>query len=139
MNPAFQEIPFDPLSASDDLWRRYHVFRRARCEFLEGERQLVDKPRRAFRFLAVNLSFELRDPQLLLRDQRGIFRSFRPRHRQLRFQGGVFCGKSVASGIHETKRITVFVICGAPKCTGIHIFSLIPLASGATSAADCPS
>ncbi len=32
MEQRFEEIPFDPNSADDDLWRRYHVYRRARWE-----------------------------------------------------------------------------------------------------------
>jgi len=87
----------------DCLFRRQFVFCRARFQLFEHERQLIDQPRRAFRFLAVNLTLQFRDPQRLLRDQRRIFRSLRARHRQLRFQGGVFSGKSGASGIHETK------------------------------------
>jgi hypothetical protein len=87
----------------DRPFRREFVFRRARFQFFEHERQLIDQPRRAFRFLAVNLTLQFRNPQRLLRDQRRIFRSLRARHRQLCFQGGVFSGKNGASGIHETK------------------------------------
>ena len=93
------------------------VFCRAGFQLFEGERQLIDQPRRAFRFLAVDLTLQFRDPQLLLRDQRHVFRRFRAGDRQFRrdfqglglrngqrrFQGGVFSGKSGASGIHETK------------------------------------
>ncbi len=39
------------------------VFRRARFQLFEGQRQLVDQPRRALRSLPVNLALQLRDPQ----------------------------------------------------------------------------
>ena len=32
MHETFQEIPFDPNTADDDLWRKFHVYRRARWE-----------------------------------------------------------------------------------------------------------
>ena len=44
-----------------------------------------------------------------------------PRHRQFRFQGGVFFGKGSACGIHETNRIILFVIWGIKKCARPHI------------------
>ncbi len=79
------------------------IFRRARRQLLEGQRQLIDEPRRTFRFWAVDLALELGDTPGLLRDQRRILRRLRTRNRQFRFQGGVFFGKSVASGVHDTK------------------------------------
>ena len=105
----------------DGFPRGQFVFCRAGFQFFEGERQLVDQPRRALRPLPVDLTLQFRDPKLLLRDQRHVFGRFRPRHRQFRrnfqalgprngqrrFQGGVFSGKTLgksgASGIHETK------------------------------------
>src|SRR5881227_2638023 len=80
----------------DCLLRRQFVFRRVGFQFFEGKRQLVDQPRRALRFLAVNLALELCYPQGLLHNQRGVFRRLCPRYRQLRFQRGVFFGKSGA-------------------------------------------
>ena len=74
-----------------------------RFQFFEGKRQLVDQPRRAFRFLAVNLALELRYPQGLLHNLRRVLRRLCSRYRQLRFQRGVFFGKSGAISIHETK------------------------------------
>ena len=69
----------------DCLLRRQFVFRRVRFQFFEGKRQLVDQPRRALRLLAVNLALELRYPQGLLHNQRGVLRRLCPRYRQLRF------------------------------------------------------
>ena len=54
-------------------------------------------------FWPVNLALELRYPQGLLHNQRGVLRRLCPRYRQLRFQRGVFFGKSGAISIHETK------------------------------------
>lgn len=85
------------------MFRRQFVFRGAGLKFLEGECQLINEPCRAFRFLALHLAIELCDPHPLLRNQRRVFRSLRERNSQLRSQGGVFLGKSGASGIHETK------------------------------------
>ena len=107
----------DRGGSGDSLFGRKLVFCRAGFQLFEGERQLVDKPRRALRPLPVDLTLQFRDPKLLLRDQRHIFRSFRAGDRQFRgdfqalglrngqrrFQGGVFSGKNGASGIHETK------------------------------------
>ena len=98
--------------------------RGAGFQLLELERQLVDQPRRALRPLPVDLALELGDPELLRGDQRHVFRGFRPRDRQLRrdfqapralgdqrrLQGGDVVGKSLGSGIHATKGITVFAI-----------------------------
>ena len=58
----------------DCLLRRQFVFRRVRFQFFEGKRQLIDQPRRAFRFLAVNLALELRYPQGLPHNQRVVLR-----------------------------------------------------------------
>ena len=112
------------------LLRRQFVFRGARRQFFELERQLVDQPRRALRPLPIDLALELGDPELLRGDQRHVFRGFRPRDRQLRrdFQASRVLGDSAAlraatssgrgfgSGIHATQRIIVFVIRGALKC-----------------------
>ena len=101
----------------DGLLRRQLVFRGAGFQLFEVERQLIDQPRRALRSLPVDLTLQFRDPQLLLRDQRHVFGRFRAGDRQFRrnfqapglrngqrrFQGGVFSGKSGASGIHATK------------------------------------
>ena len=112
------------------LFRRQFVFRGAGLQLLELERQLIDQPRRALRPLPVDLALELGDPQLLRGDQRHVFRRLRPRDRQLRrdfqapralgderrLQGGDVVGKSLGSGIHETKGIIVSAIRGALKC-----------------------
>jgi hypothetical protein len=122
----------------DRLLRRQLVFRRTRFELFEDERQLINQPCRAFRFLPVDLALQFRDPQSLSRDQRRIFRGFRTRYRQLRgnlhsfhalgdqrrLQGDNVLGQGLRSAIHETKRIIVFAICGAPKCARLHIFRL---------------
>ena len=85
----------------DRPFRRQFVFRGARFQLFEDDRQLIDQSRRAFRFLAVDLTLQFGDPQPLLRNQRRVFRALGERHRQLRFQGGVFSGEGSASGIHE--------------------------------------
>ena len=85
----------------DSLFRRKLVCRGAGLRLFECQRQLVDQTRRALRLLSVNLALQLGDPQLLLRDQRRVLRGFRPRHRQFRFQRGVFFGKGEAGGVHD--------------------------------------
>ena len=85
------------------LFCRQFIFRRARFEFFEGERQLLDQSRRTFRTLAADLTLQLGDPQLLRRDQRHVFRRLGARDRQLRLQGGVLLDERGASGIHGTK------------------------------------
>ena len=106
------------------LFRRQFVLGGARRQFLELERQLVDQPHGPFRPLPVDLSLELRDLQLLRRDQRHVLRGFRPRGRQLRsdlqapstlgdkrrLQGGDVVGKGLGSGSHATQGITNRVI-----------------------------
>ena len=101
----------------DRRFRRDFVFGRAGFQFLERERQLIDQTRRAFRALPVDLALQLGDPQLLLGDQRHVFRRLGAGDRQFggdlqvlgfsrrqrRLQGGDFFGESVASGVHETK------------------------------------
>ncbi|CAJ0877680.1 hypothetical protein AMST5_02900 [freshwater sediment metagenome] len=107
----------DRCRSGNCLFRRKFVFCRAGFQLFEGERQLIDQARRALRPLPVDLPLQFRDPQLLLRNQRHVFRRFRAGDRQFRrnvqalglrngqrrFQGGVFMDKSGASGIHETK------------------------------------
>ena len=101
----------------DGLFRRQFVFGGAGFQLFERQRQLVDQPRRALRSLPVDLALQLGDPQLLLGDQRTVFRRFRAGDRQLRcdlqrlraldrqrrFQGGDVVGKSVASSIHANE------------------------------------
>ena len=68
----------------DRRLRREFVFRGAGFQLLERQRQLIDQPRRAFRALPVDLALQLGDPQLLLGDQRHVFRRLGARDRQLR-------------------------------------------------------
>ena len=77
----------------------------------------------------MDLALELRDLQLLRRDQRLVLGGFRLRDRELRrnfqtpralgdqrrLQGGDVVGKGFGSGIHAKERITVFAIRGALK------------------------
>jgi hypothetical protein len=107
----------DRRRSGDGLFGRKLIFRGAGVQFFEGERQLIDQPRRALRPLTEDLTLQFRDPKLLLSDQRHVFRRFRAGDRQFRrdfqglglrngqrrFQDGVFSGKNGASGIHETK------------------------------------
>ena len=68
----------------DCLLRRQFVFGRVGFQLFERQRQLVDQSRRALRSLPVDLALELGDPQLLLGNQRAVFRRLRPGDRQLR-------------------------------------------------------
>jgi hypothetical protein len=95
-----------------------------------NESESADQVCRTFRALPVNLTLQLRNPQLLRDDQRQVFRRLRARYRQLRgdlqasgalgeqgrFQRGDVVGKSFRNLSHEAKGITVRVICGALKC-----------------------
>jgi hypothetical protein len=54
------------------------------------QRQLIDEPVRSLRTGAIDLALELRDPQLLLRDQGQVFGRLGPRHRQFRGPGVAF-------------------------------------------------
>ena len=115
--------------------RRKFVFSRIAFQVFECQRQLVDQARRAFRPLPVDLALELGDPQLLLDNQRAVFRCFRASNRKLRcdiqslrafgrqgfFQSGYVVWKSVASRVHANERIINSVICGALKCTWSNI------------------
>ena len=108
----------------DRLLSRQFVFRGARRQLFEGERQLRDQPLRTLRPLSINLALQLGDAQFLRGDQRHIFRRLGPRDRQLRrdlqtlgplggqrrLQGGDVVGKSFESRIHATQRIIFLVI-----------------------------
>ena len=86
-------------------------------QLFERQRQLIDQTRRAFRALPVNLALQLGDPQLLMGDQRHVFRRLGARDRQFggdlqalgfsrrqrRLQGGDFLSEGVACGVHEAK------------------------------------
>ena len=86
-------------------------------QLFERQRQLLDQPRRALRPLPVDLTLQLGDPQLLLGDQRLVFRRFRAGDREFRgdlqslraldrqrlFQGGNVIRNSVAISIHATQ------------------------------------
>ena len=119
----------------DGFLGRKLVFGGAGFQLFERQRQLVDQARRAFRSLPVDLALELGDPQLLLGNQRTVFRRLRTGDRKLRcdiqslralgrqrlFQSGYVVGKSVASRVHANQRIINSVICGALKCTWSNI------------------
>jgi hypothetical protein len=101
----------------DRRLRREFVFGRAGFELLEGQRQLVDQTRRAFRALPVDLALQLGYPQFLLGDHRRVFGRLGARDRQFggdlqtlgfsrrqhRLQGGDFLDEGLACGVHETK------------------------------------
>ncbi len=82
----------------DRFFRRQFVLRGGGLRLFERQRQLIDQALRALRLLSVNLALQLGDPQLLLRDQRRVFRGFRPRHSQRR---GVFFCEGEAGGVHD--------------------------------------
>lgn len=104
-------------------------------QLFERKRQLVDQARRTFRSLPVDLALQLGDPQLLLGNQRTVFRCLRTGDRKLRrdiqslrafgrqrlFQSGYVVGRSVASRVHANQRIINSVICGALKSTWSNI------------------
>ena len=138
-------VAFGPLAREsgdrrrlgDRLFRRQFVFGGAGFQLFERERQLVDQTRRAFRSLPVDLALQLGDPQLLLGDQRHVFRRLGPGDRQLRgdfqglralasqrrFQGGDVVGKSVASRVHTDEENHKFSDLWRPKMRVTHIFS----------------
>lgn len=62
--------------------RRNFVFGRAGLQLLEGQRQLLDQPRRTLRSLAVELTCELGDLKFLMRDQCVIFSRLGVRNRK---------------------------------------------------------
>ncbi len=115
----------------DRCLRRKLVFRGARFQLFELQRQLLNQTRRALRSLPVDLALQLGDPQLLLGDQRHVFGRLGPRDHQLRgnlnglgalneqclFQRVDVIGQCVAISIHGDKRIINSVICGALKST----------------------
>jgi hypothetical protein len=86
-------------------------------QLFERQRQLVDQARRAFRSLPVDLALELGDPQLLLSNQRSVFRRLGTGDRKLRckiqsrcalgrqrlFQSGDVVGKSAAGRVHANR------------------------------------
>ena len=77
----------------DGALRGEFVFRRARFQLFEFERQLIEQPRRALRLLPVDLALQFGDLELLRGDQRHVFRRLRQRDGELRFQHGVFVEK----------------------------------------------
>ena len=91
-------------------------------KLLERERHLLDKQGRPLRPRPINLTFQLGDPQLLMRDQGQIFRRLRARHRELggdllhpgalaqqrRFQHLNVVRQGSRIGIHAHDRITDF-------------------------------
>ena len=87
----------------DGALRGEFVFRRARFQLFEFERQLIKQPRRALRLLPVDLALQFGDLELLRGDQRHVFRRLRKRDGELRFQHGVFVEKGLAHGVHEAK------------------------------------
>ena len=114
----------------DGFFGRKLVFGGAGFQLFKRKRQLVDQPRRAFRSLPVDLALQLGDLQLLLGNQRTVFRRLRKGDRkfccdiqslrafahQRLFQSGYVFGKSVARRVHANKKIINSVICGVLKC-----------------------
>ena len=87
----------DRRRLGDGALRGEFVFRRARFQLFELERQLIEQPRRALRLLPVDLALQFGDLELLRRDQRHVFRRLRTRDGEFRFQRGVFVEKSLAA------------------------------------------
>ena len=83
-------VPFDALAREARHHRglRHGDFRgklslgSACGKFLELQRQLIDQSPRSLRTRSVDLSLELRDPQLLVSNQRQVFGGLGPRYRQ---------------------------------------------------------
>ena len=95
--------PGDRRRFCDRLFRSELVFRRARFQLFELERQLIDQPRGALRLLPVDLALQLGDLKLLRGDQRHVFRRLRARDGELRFQRGVFVQQGFGGGVHEAE------------------------------------
>jgi len=101
----------------DSALGRKLVFRRVGLKLLERKRQLLYQARLTFRPLTVDLALELGDPQLLLGDQRTVFRRLCTGNRELRrdlqrlcpldrqclFQGGDLIANRLAISIHTTQ------------------------------------
>jgi hypothetical protein len=68
----------------DSLFGRQFIFSGICFQLFERQRQLVNQARRAFRSLAVDLALQLGNLQLLLGNQRSIFRRLRSGNRKLR-------------------------------------------------------
>ena len=68
----------------DSFFGRKLVFGGAGFQLFKRKRQLVDQARRAFRSLPVDLALQLGDLQLLLGNQRTVFRCLRAGDRELR-------------------------------------------------------
>ena len=138
------DVPFvnrgDPVTIQVDALGG-QVFWRGRGqdgEFRKRTETHADQPRRALRSLSVDLALELGDPQLLLRDQRHVFRSLRASDRQLsldcefprafggkrRLQRGDVVGQSLASRFHETKGIIFSANSRRPKMQVTPCFSV---------------
>ena len=66
----------------DGFFGRKLVFGGAGFQLFKRKRQLVDQARRAFRSLPVDLALQLGDLQLLLGNQRTVFRCLRKRDRE---------------------------------------------------------
>ncbi len=77
----------------DGAFRGEFIFAGTGFQLFELQRQLIDQPVRPLRARAVDLTFELGDPQLLMGDQGQIFGCAGPRHRQ-------FGGTDVTLGDH---------------------------------------
>ena len=90
----FYEVPvrsfYDGNNDGHGDFRGQLILAGARGKFLELQRQLIDQPLRPLRARTVELSLELGDPQLLMGDQRQVFRGLGARHRQLGDPGVAF-------------------------------------------------
>jgi len=65
----------------DSPFGRKFIFSRVRFQLFERQCQLVDQPRRALRPRTVDMTLQLGDLQLLVRDQRAVLRGLRTGHR----------------------------------------------------------
>jgi hypothetical protein len=96
------------------------VFAGVDGQLFEGELHLIDQQPPAFGLLAVDLAFELGDPELLVGDEGEVVASPRPGDSDLGFQnggglaratehrleGGDIVGKVVQRGVHDRNGIT---------------------------------
>ena len=87
----------------DSLLRGEFVFRRARFQLFELERQLIDQPRRALRLLPVDLTLQLGDPQLLRAISAISSDAFARATASSAFSAAFSSSKGLARGVHETK------------------------------------
>ena len=114
--------------SGDRLFCGEFVFRCARFQLFEFERQLIKQPHRALRLLPVDLALQFGDLELLRGDQRHVFRRLRKRDGELRFQHGVFVEKGFGCGVHERSESQIARFVRAQNAADPSFFCVSPRA-----------